>query len=57
MRIGLFVTCLTDTLFPETGQAVVAVLERLGHQVDFPILPAPGDVSPELSFAADAPGR
>ena len=36
MRIGLFVTCLTDTLFPGTGQAVVAVLERLGHQVDFP---------------------
>ncbi len=30
MRIGLFVTCLTDTLFPSTGQAVVAVLERLG---------------------------
>ena len=36
MRIGLFVTCLTDTLFPATGQAAVAVLERLGHQVDFP---------------------
>ena len=36
MRIGLFVTCLTDTLFPGTGQAVVAVLERLGHQVEFP---------------------
>ncbi len=36
MRIGLFVTCLTDTLFPDTGKAVVAVLERLGHQVDFP---------------------
>jgi L-lactate dehydrogenase complex protein LldE len=36
MRIGLFVTCLTDTLFPGTGQAVVAVLERLGHQVDVP---------------------
>jgi L-lactate dehydrogenase complex protein LldE len=36
MRIGLFITCLTDTLFPGTGQAVVAVLERLGHQVDFP---------------------
>jgi L-lactate dehydrogenase complex protein LldE len=36
MRIGLFVTCLTDTLFPETGKAVVAILERLGHQVDFP---------------------
>ncbi len=36
MRIGLFVTCLTDTLFPSTGQAVVTVLERLGHQVEFP---------------------
>ncbi len=36
MRIGLFVTCLTDTLFPDTGKAVVALLERLGHQVDFP---------------------
>jgi L-lactate dehydrogenase complex protein LldE len=37
MRIGLFVTCLTDTLFPETGKAVVTVLERLGHQVEFPM--------------------
>ena len=36
MRVGLFVTCLTDTLFPGTGRAVVTVLERLGHQVDFP---------------------
>jgi L-lactate dehydrogenase complex protein LldE len=36
VRIGLFVTCLTDTMFPETGKAVVAVLERLGHQVEFP---------------------
>ncbi|HLK02529.1 MAG TPA: (Fe-S)-binding protein [Streptosporangiaceae bacterium] len=37
MRIGLFVTCLTDSLFPDTGKAVVAVLERLGHRVDFPV--------------------
>jgi L-lactate dehydrogenase complex protein LldE len=37
MRIGLFVTCLTDTLYPDTGRAVVTVLERLGHQVDFPV--------------------
>jgi L-lactate dehydrogenase complex protein LldE len=36
MRIGLFVTCLTDTLYPGTGRAVVTVLERLGQQVDFP---------------------
>ena len=36
VRIGLFITCLTDTLYPETGKAVVTVLERLGHQVEFP---------------------
>ena len=36
MRIGLFVTCLGDTLFPEAPRAVVHVLERLGHQVEFP---------------------
>lgn len=36
MRITLFVTCLTDTLFPETGVAVVRLLERFGHEVDFP---------------------
>jgi L-lactate dehydrogenase complex protein LldE len=36
MRIALFITCLADTLFPEVGQATVALLERLGHQVDFP---------------------
>jgi len=35
VRISLFVTCLTDTLAPETGQAVVRVLERLGHEVEF----------------------
>ncbi len=36
MRIALFVTCLDDTLFPETGRATVEVLERLGHAVVFP---------------------
>jgi L-lactate dehydrogenase complex protein LldE len=36
VRIALFVTCLGDTLFPETGKAVVRVLERLGHEVAFP---------------------
>ena len=37
MRITLFITCYNDTLFPGTGQAVVRVLERLGHTVDFPL--------------------
>jgi len=36
MRIALFVTCLADTLFPSVGQATVTLLERLGHQVEFP---------------------
>lgn len=36
MRVSLFITCFNDTLFPETGRATVRLLERLGHQVDFP---------------------
>jgi L-lactate dehydrogenase complex protein LldE len=36
VRIALFVTCLHDTLFPATGRAVVHLLERLGHTVEFP---------------------
>ncbi|MDD9375875.1 (Fe-S)-binding protein [Streptomyces sp. ZAF1911] len=36
MRIALFITCFNDTMFPDTGRAVVSVLERLGHTVDFP---------------------
>ncbi|MBV9497934.1 MAG: (Fe-S)-binding protein [Acidobacteriaceae bacterium] len=35
MRISLFITCYNDTLFPETGKAVVKVLEGLGHTVEF----------------------
>ncbi|MGW0885746.1 (Fe-S)-binding protein [Streptomyces sp. NPDC002671] len=36
MRIALFITCFNDTMFPDTGKAVVRVLERLGHRVEFP---------------------
>lgn len=36
MRVALFVTCLNDTLFPDTGKATVEVLERLGVEVGFP---------------------
>ncbi len=36
MRIALFVTCIGDSLFPGVGQSVVSLLERLGHEVDFP---------------------
>jgi L-lactate dehydrogenase complex protein LldE len=37
MRASLFIACFNDTLFPETGKAVVRVLERLGVGVDFPL--------------------
>jgi L-lactate dehydrogenase complex protein LldE len=37
LRISLFITCYNDTLFPETGRSVVRLLERLGHQVEFPM--------------------
>ncbi|GAA1811031.1 (Fe-S)-binding protein [Planosporangium flavigriseum] len=36
MRIALFLTCVNDLLYPDTGKAVVRLLERLGHEVDFP---------------------
>lgn len=36
MRVGLFITCVNDTLYPHTGQAVVTLLERLGVEVGFP---------------------
>jgi len=32
----LFVTCIIDTLYPETGEAVVRVLEKAGVAVSFP---------------------
>jgi L-lactate dehydrogenase complex protein LldE len=37
MRVALFITCFNDTLYPETGKAVVRLLERLGHTVEFPL--------------------
>jgi len=35
MRASLFITCYNDTLYPETGRAVVRLLERLGVEVEF----------------------
>jgi L-lactate dehydrogenase complex protein LldE len=37
LLISLFTGCYNDTLFPETGKAVVSLLEKLGHEVDFPL--------------------
>jgi L-lactate dehydrogenase complex protein LldE len=35
-RVALFITCFNDTLFPGVGRSTVALLERLGVDVDFP---------------------
>lgn len=37
MRVGLFVTCLVDGMYPSVGKATVALLERLGVEVDVPL--------------------
>lgn len=34
--VQLFITCILDTLYPETGEAVVRILERAGAYVSFP---------------------
>jgi L-lactate dehydrogenase complex protein LldE len=36
VKVGLFVTCLADALFPQVGRACVELLERLGVEVHFP---------------------
>ncbi len=32
----LFITCLVDTFHPQTGEAIVSILQRLGVDVQFP---------------------
>ena len=55
MLISLFITCYNDTLFPETGKAVVTVLERLGHQVEFrEAQTCCGQMHYNTGYAADA---
>ena len=36
MRVALFITCYNDLLYPEVGRAIVGLLRRLGHEVEFP---------------------
>jgi L-lactate dehydrogenase complex protein LldE len=37
MRIGLFIPCYVDLLFPEVGIATLELLERLGFEVGYPL--------------------
>lgn len=36
-RVSLFVTCMVDMIYPDTGMSVVNILEHLGVEVDFPM--------------------
>ena len=36
MRVTLFIPCFIDSFYPQVGMAMVEVLERLGHTVEYP---------------------
>ena len=36
MRIGLFIPCFIDAFLPEVGIATLELLERFGHDVEYP---------------------
>ncbi|HEX3894497.1 MAG TPA: (Fe-S)-binding protein [Terracidiphilus sp.] len=55
MQASLFITCYNDTLFPETGRAVVRLLERLGVTLDFqPSQTCCGQMHANTGFRAEA---
>lgn len=37
-KVSLFVTCIIDMIYPETGMSVVDILEHLNIEVDFPMV-------------------
>ncbi len=55
MRASLFITCYNDTLYPETGRAVVRLLERLGVDLEFhPKQTCCGQMHANTGFRAEA---
>ena len=55
MRTSLFISCYNDTLFPETGRAVVCLLERLGVSIHFePQQTCCGQMHANTGFRAEA---
>ncbi len=36
MRVGLFIPCYIDQVYPDVGMATLEILERLGCEVEFP---------------------
>jgi L-lactate dehydrogenase complex protein LldE len=54
MRIGLFTTCVTDTMFPEAARATATILERLGHEV---VVPAEQTCCGQIHLNSGYPGE
>ena len=55
MRVSLFITCFNDTLFPQTGQAAVTVLELLVYEVALrPGLPCCGQLHSNSGYPSEA---
>ena len=36
MRVTLFIPCFVDLIYPKVAISMVSILERLGHEIDFP---------------------
>jgi L-lactate dehydrogenase complex protein LldE len=36
MRVTLFIPCFIDSLYPKVAMSIVQILERLGHEVEYP---------------------
>jgi len=36
MRVSLFVPCFVDAIYPNAAMAAARIIERLGHEVDYP---------------------
>ena len=36
MKVSLFITCLSDAIYPRVGEAMVRLLAKYGVQLEFP---------------------
>jgi L-lactate dehydrogenase complex protein LldE len=36
MKVSLFIPCFVDAFYPDAGMSIVRVLEKLGHDVEYP---------------------
>jgi L-lactate dehydrogenase complex protein LldE len=36
VKVSLFIPCFVDLFYPQVGVSMIKILERLGHEVDFP---------------------